>query len=61
MGERRSKRVSVGRPEGRRQLGRPRYRWENNVTVDFLFLIITKKYTINVIKVYITTVSLFTL
>ena len=24
-------RVSAGRPEGRRPLGRPRRRWENNV------------------------------
>jgi hypothetical protein len=26
--------VSVGKPEGRRTLGRPRSRWENNVKMD---------------------------
>ena len=24
-------RVLVGKPEGKRPLGRPRYRWENNI------------------------------
>jgi hypothetical protein len=24
----------VGKPEGRRQLGRPRSRWENNIKMD---------------------------
>jgi hypothetical protein len=27
-------RVWVGKPEGKRQLGRPRRRWENNVKMD---------------------------
>jgi len=27
-------RVFVGRPEGKRPLGRPRRRWENNIKVD---------------------------
>jgi hypothetical protein len=27
-------RVSVGKPEGRRPLGRPRRRWENNIKTD---------------------------
>jgi hypothetical protein len=27
-------RVLVGKPEGKRQLGRPRRRWEDNVRVD---------------------------
>jgi hypothetical protein len=27
-------RVLVGKPEGRRQLGRPRRRWENNIKMD---------------------------
>jgi hypothetical protein len=26
--------ILVGRPEGRRPLGRPRRRWEDNITVD---------------------------
>jgi hypothetical protein len=26
--------ILVGRPEGRRPLGRPRRRWENNIKVD---------------------------
>ena len=35
MGERRGVyRVLVGKPEGKRQLGRPRPRWEDNVKVD---------------------------
>jgi hypothetical protein len=35
MGEGRcAYRVLVGRPEGRRQLGRPRYRWEDNIKID---------------------------
>jgi hypothetical protein len=32
MGERRGAyRVLVGKPEGRRQLGRPRTKWEDNI------------------------------
>jgi hypothetical protein len=27
-------RVLVGRPEGKRPLGRPRRRWDNNITMD---------------------------
>ena len=27
-------RVLVGKPEGKRQLGRPRLRWENNIKMD---------------------------
>jgi hypothetical protein len=27
-------RVLVGKPEGKRQLGRPRKRWEDNLEVD---------------------------
>jgi hypothetical protein len=35
MGEGRSVyRVLVGRPEGRRPLGRPRRRWEDNINID---------------------------
>jgi len=29
-------RVLVGKPEGRRPLGRPRRRWENNIRMDLL-------------------------
>ena len=28
-------RVLVGKPEGKRPLGRPRSRWENNIKIDF--------------------------
>jgi len=35
MGEGRSvHRVLVGKPEGKRPLGRPRRRWEDNIKVD---------------------------
>jgi hypothetical protein len=35
MGERiGAYRVLVGKPEGRRPLGRPRHRWEDNIKVD---------------------------
>jgi hypothetical protein len=35
MGENRGAyRILVGRPEGRRPLGRPRHRWEDNVKMD---------------------------
>ena len=27
-------RVLVGKPEGKRPLGRPRYRWEDNIKID---------------------------
>jgi hypothetical protein len=27
-------RVLVGKPEGRRPLGRPRHRWEDNIKMD---------------------------
>ena len=29
-------RVLVGKPEGKRTLGRPRRRWENNIKMDLL-------------------------
>ena len=36
MGNRRGAyRVSVGNPKGRRPLGRPRRRWEDNIRMDF--------------------------
>ena len=36
MGERRGVyRVLVGKPEGKRPLGRPRRRWEDNIKMDF--------------------------
>jgi hypothetical protein len=36
MGEGRGTyRILVGRPEGRRPLGRPRRRWEDNIKMDF--------------------------
>jgi hypothetical protein len=35
MGEKRcAYRILVWRPEGRRPLGRPRRRWEGNITID---------------------------
>jgi len=35
VGERRGVyRVLVGKPEGRRPLGRPRHRWEDNIKMD---------------------------
>ena len=35
MGERRGVyRVFVGKPEGKRPLGRPRHRWEDNIKMD---------------------------
>ena len=35
MGERRGAyRVLVGKPEGKRPLGRPRRRWEDNIKID---------------------------
>jgi hypothetical protein len=35
MGERRSVyRVLVGKPEGKRPLGKPRSRWEDNIKMD---------------------------
>jgi len=35
MDERRGKyRVLVGKPEGKRTLGRPMHRWQDNITMD---------------------------
>jgi len=35
MGERRGVyKVLVGKPEGKRPLGRPRHRWEDNIKMD---------------------------
>jgi hypothetical protein len=34
MGELRGAYILVGRPEGRRPLGRPRRRWEDNIKMD---------------------------
>jgi hypothetical protein len=37
MGEGRGEyRVLVGRPEGKRPLGRPRHRWEDNIKLDLM-------------------------
>jgi hypothetical protein len=37
MGERKDAyRVLVGKPEGRRPLGRPRRRWEDNIKMDLV-------------------------
>jgi hypothetical protein len=33
-GKRRSDRILVGKPEGKRQLGRPRRRWVDNIKID---------------------------
>jgi hypothetical protein len=33
--ERNSYRILVGKPEGKRPLGRPRRRWEDNIKMDF--------------------------
>jgi hypothetical protein len=36
MGERRGVyRILVGKPEGKRRLGRPRHRWEDNIKMIF--------------------------
>jgi len=36
LGDRRDEyRVLVGKPEGKRYLGGPRRRWEDNITMDF--------------------------
>jgi hypothetical protein len=35
MGEKRGAyRILVGRPEGRRPFGRPRWRWDDNIKID---------------------------
>ena len=35
MGERKSVyKLLVGKPEGKRSLGRPRHRWEDNIKID---------------------------
>jgi hypothetical protein len=35
MGQKRNAcRLLVGKPEGKRPLGRPRYRWVDNITMD---------------------------
>jgi len=34
MGEERGYRVLVGKPEGKRPLGRPRRRWVDNIRMD---------------------------
>jgi hypothetical protein len=34
--ERRVYRILVGRPEGKRPLGRPRWRWVDNIKMDLI-------------------------
>jgi hypothetical protein len=37
IGEKRNTyRILVGKPEGKRPLGRPRRRWVDNITIDFI-------------------------
>jgi hypothetical protein len=36
MGERGTYRFLMGRPKGKRHLGRPRHRWEDNFKIDLL-------------------------
>jgi hypothetical protein len=36
MGKKRKYRLLVGKPEGRRSLGRPRHRWSDNNRVDLV-------------------------
>jgi hypothetical protein len=33
-GRRASYRILVGRPAGRKELGRPRHRWDDNIKID---------------------------
>ena len=41
MGEGRGvHRILVGKPEGKRPLGRPRRRWENNIKIDLREVIV---------------------
>jgi hypothetical protein len=34
MGTRNAYTILIGKPEGKRQLKRPRHRWENNIKLD---------------------------
>jgi hypothetical protein len=34
MGKRNAYQIFVGKPEGKRLLGRPRLRWVNNIKID---------------------------
>ena len=38
MGKRNMYRILVGKPEGKRSLGRPHCRWKDNVEMDLLYL-----------------------
>ena len=42
--QRRASRVLVGKPEEKKPLGIPRYRWEDNINIDFKE-ISTRKWT----------------
>jgi hypothetical protein len=34
--KRNARRIMVGKPEGKRPLGRPRHRWVNNIRMDLV-------------------------
>jgi hypothetical protein len=50
MGERRGAyKALVGKPEGRRPLGRPRHRWEDNIKMAFSRLSYKDKNYVNLL------------
>jgi hypothetical protein len=44
----------VGKPEGKRPPGRPRRRWEDNIKMDFLILVMLVRCTLSINKTHFT-------
>ena len=44
--------ILIGKPDGKRPLGRPRRRWEDNIYINYIFFLIYSNYRVVFIFYY---------